>query len=339
MNTPKIDFVIPWVDGDDPDWLKEKNKYLQLTDMDGCDASDERFRDWNNLRYWFRSVEKYAPWVNKVYFITWGHIPEWLNVNCNKLEIIHHSDYIPEKYLPVFSSHPIELNLHRIPSLSDQFVYFNDDLFLTAPVEPTDFFRNNLPCDSLVEQPIEFNRRSLYNSIRVNDVIFANQHFNRAESRKRLKKKMYSRNSIHDSVKNLIMGILKNNYFFGFDTHHIAQPYLKKTFYEAWEADYEWLNETCSHRFRNENDISQHSLKFWQLLQGSYVPYDRRRFGKILNAGMQTSEICKIIRNQSMKCICINDSDVENLEETSERINQAFHERLPEKSIFELKHL
>lgn len=34
-----------------------------------------RYRDWENLKYWFRGVETFAPWVNKVYFITYGHIP------------------------------------------------------------------------------------------------------------------------------------------------------------------------------------------------------------------------------------------------------------------------
>ena len=73
----KIDFVMIWVDGNDPEWQKEKNKY---------DSSDEkgdntivRYRSWDNLQYWFRGIEKFAPWVNKVHFVTWGHLPPWLN--------------------------------------------------------------------------------------------------------------------------------------------------------------------------------------------------------------------------------------------------------------------
>ena len=51
-----IDFVITWVDGDDPKWKKEKEQYSKKNDS-------KRFRDWDNLQYWFRAVEKYAPWV------------------------------------------------------------------------------------------------------------------------------------------------------------------------------------------------------------------------------------------------------------------------------------
>ena len=113
-----------------------------------------RYREWDTLRYWFRAVEKYAPWVNQVYFVTCGHVPKWLNMDAPKLHFVRHQDYIPEQYLPTFSSHPIELNLHRIEGLSEHFVYFNDDFYLTAPVQETDFFVNGLPCDSLEETPL-----------------------------------------------------------------------------------------------------------------------------------------------------------------------------------------
>ena len=112
----KIDFVILWVDGSDEKWLKEKNKY---TNIKG-DASINRFRDFGNLQYLFRGIEKYADFVNNIFFITWGHIPSWLNVNHPKLKIIRHDQFIPNKYLPTFNSNVIELNLHRIKDLSEQ---------------------------------------------------------------------------------------------------------------------------------------------------------------------------------------------------------------------------
>lgn len=66
------------------------------------------------LKYWFRGVEKYAPWVHKIYFVTCGQKPDWLNENHDKLVLVNHEDYIPHEYLPTFSSHTIELNFHRI---------------------------------------------------------------------------------------------------------------------------------------------------------------------------------------------------------------------------------
>ena len=88
-----IDFVIPWVDGSDIEWQKERAKYdiSKKIDINNCSA---RFRDWDNLQYFFRGVEKYAPWVHKIYFITWGHLPKWLNTDNPKLVIVNHKDYI-----------------------------------------------------------------------------------------------------------------------------------------------------------------------------------------------------------------------------------------------------
>lgn len=144
----EVDFVIAWVDSQDEKWLKEKQQYdptpiLKANDLTG----DIRFRDWGLLKYWFRGVENFAPWVNKIHFITYGHVPEWLSVNHPKLNIVKHEDFIDLKYLPTFNSGTIELNLHKIKGLSDHFVYFNDDFYIIDSLKKTDFFKDGLPCD------------------------------------------------------------------------------------------------------------------------------------------------------------------------------------------------
>ena len=93
-----IDFVIPWVDGNDPEWQKEKNLYDESNKTG--DSTIVRYRSWDNLQYWFRAVEKFAPWVRKVYFVTCGQKPEWLNAECSKLVLVDHKDYMPEEALP-----------------------------------------------------------------------------------------------------------------------------------------------------------------------------------------------------------------------------------------------
>ena len=128
MKNGKIDFVIQWVDDNDPIWQQSFHTYLlqsQCTD----DTRHIRYRNWDNLRYWFRGVEKFAPWVNKVHLITNGQIPDWLNLNAPKLHFVKHSDYIPAEYLPTFNSNAIQLSLHRIEGLSEYFVHFDDDFF------------------------------------------------------------------------------------------------------------------------------------------------------------------------------------------------------------------
>ena len=167
----QIDFVIAWVDGGDPAWQRERDRYGKMGEKTAAeetgereksgvayDTRDVRYRDWDCLRFWFRSVEQNAPWVHKIYFVTWGHVPKWLNGNHPKLEIVRHEDYIPGEFLPTFNSHTIELNFHCIPGLSEQFVYFNDDMFLLQQVSPGQFFRDGKPLDMLALQPVVANR-------------------------------------------------------------------------------------------------------------------------------------------------------------------------------------
>ena len=96
-----IDFIMTWVDGNDPAWRSERKQFADASGL----SSDARFRDWNLLRYWFRAVEKYAPWVRKIHFVTWGHLPAWLDTGNPKLHIVKHADFIPSEYLPTFNSH------------------------------------------------------------------------------------------------------------------------------------------------------------------------------------------------------------------------------------------
>ena len=136
--TEKIDFVVLWVDGEDPEWQREKARFEP--EYETSASSINRYRDWDLMRYWFRGVEKYAPWVNRIFFVTSGQIPEWLKADHPKLRLVEHREYIPKQYLPTFNSNVIELRLHHIADLSEHFVLFNDDMFLTAPVKPEDFF-------------------------------------------------------------------------------------------------------------------------------------------------------------------------------------------------------
>ena len=154
MSTHPIDIVIPWVDGSDPVWQADHAKYRASKSADNHPA---RYREWGLFRYWFRGIEQNAPWVRKVHLLTYGHLPAWLEPDHPKLHIVNHRDFIPEEYLPTFSSHAIELNMHRIPDLAEHFLYFNDDVYLMKPSRPEDFFRDGLPCDTAVMGVIKNN--------------------------------------------------------------------------------------------------------------------------------------------------------------------------------------
>ena len=99
-----IDFVVLWVDGNDPQWQAKKQKY---SPHHVGDQSAARYRDWETLKYWFRGVAKYAPWVKTVHFVTDGQIPPWLNVDNPRIHTVTHADFMPESALPVFNSSAI----------------------------------------------------------------------------------------------------------------------------------------------------------------------------------------------------------------------------------------
>ena len=245
----KVDFVILWVDGNDPEWQASKAKY---TADKGQDASANRYREWENLKYWFRGVEKFAPWVNNVYFVTCGHYPEWLNLEHPKLRFVRHEDFIPKECLPTFSSRPIDMNLHRIEELSEHFVYFNDDMFLIDKVEKTDFFRNGKPCDMLCEYPLGFSGKTyVFSHTMVNNMNLMGKYFKRKQIKKDLKKKMLSPKYGKYAIYNWIMYMLPFPNLIGVLSHHLPMENLKSTYQEFWEKEPEILNETISHRFRS----------------------------------------------------------------------------------------
>ena len=84
--TKVIDFVVTWVDGNDEKWRLKKAKYDGSINTSKYSMNSEKaYREWGTFKYWFRGVEKFAPWVNKVYLVTDNQKPSWLNFNSDKL--------------------------------------------------------------------------------------------------------------------------------------------------------------------------------------------------------------------------------------------------------------
>lgn len=328
-----IDFVIIWVDGSDPKWRDEKAKYDNSIVTNA--NSEVRFRDWDNLQYWFRGVEKFAPWVRKIHFVTWGHLPKWLDTSNPKLNIVNHRDYIPEKYLPTFSSHTIELNLHRIDGLAEQFVYFNDDMFITAPTKPEDFFKNGKPCDTFALDCICFDRDTagFFNGA---DVTVINQNFDKKSSLKRDFKKWFScKNGFKNVFRTALL--LPWGYFPGFYYQHTPNSFLKYTFERVWEKEYSVLDKTCSDKFRSIGNVNQWLMKFWQLASGSF---EVRKNGFAYCYHLKETNYRQLlddIPSQKHSMICINDTaETTDFEVKKQGVISAFEKLLPYRSSFEI---
>ncbi|CAM3563454.1 stealth family protein [Erysipelothrix urinaevulpis] len=329
----KIDFVIPWVNGNDIEWQKEKEQY---SPNKGTDVGAVRYRDMDNLVYFFRGVDKFTPWVNKIYFVTWGHIPDFLDINHPKLEIINHKDYIPEEYLPTFSSHPIELNFHRIPNLSEQFVYFNDDMFIFDKMEPTDFFENGLPKDQLELDYITSDKGTIFPHILLNNIDLLNQNYNKKQVMKTHRKKWYSsKYDLKTRIKNYYFGKLGN--FSGIKWHHLPAPYLKTTLEHVWEKNYEVLHKTCLNKFRSASDVNQYVFRNEQFVTGQFEPTNLNKLGKFYNMPHLKEQLRIDLKNNKYKMYCVNDSaEIEDFDPLKDEVNSYLNEVLPDKSSFEL---
>lgn len=321
-----IDFVITWVDGNDKEWKKEKDKYYLSKEI------DSRFRDWDNLKFWFRGVEKYADWVHKIYFITWGHIPKWLNKEHKKIVIIKHSDYIPDRYLPTFSSHPIELNFHRIPNLSEKFVYFNDDTFILNYVTKKIFFKNGLPVDrAIMTMLCDNDYEDLFKHILLNNAVLINKNFNKKTVLKQHPNKFYNIKYGKGIINNIFSSFW--NEFSSFQFTHLPQPFLLSTLKEVWMNEGELLDLICKNKFRNYNDVNQYIFRYWQYCKGNFTP--GKCHGKYFIAG--DMESYKAIKQRKYKLICINDVNLDlNFENEKSKIISAFEEIFPTKSSYEI---
>lgn len=108
------------------------------------DVSASRFEDNEELRYSLRSVEKHAPWVRHIFIVTNGQIPSWLNLDNPRVTVVTHQDiFLNHSHLPTFSSPAIEAHIHRIPGLSQKFIYLNDDVMFGKDVWPDDFYTHS----------------------------------------------------------------------------------------------------------------------------------------------------------------------------------------------------
>ncbi|MCF1619991.1 stealth family protein [Tetragenococcus koreensis] len=332
---PKIDFVIAWVDDSDPEWLKEKEKYLKQNEPTKefkAMTAEKIYRDWEILRFWFRAVEKYAPWVNKIFFVTYGHVPSWLNVNHEKIVIVNHTDFLPSEALPTFNSRAIETSFHKIKGLSEHFVYFNDDFFLNDFVSEEDFFKDGLPKDSAVLSPIVPNRYTTAN-IQVNDLEIINDYFSKRAAIKKDFKKWFSYLYGKKLLRNFIFSTFGT--FVGFFEPHIPSSYLKSTFEKVWELETATLSMTTYSKFRNKNNVNQWLFRYWQIASGNFEPRNIQ-FGKYYQLTNDNTALFEEISLSKHKVICINDTlEGINYDKTKSDLVNTFQKKFPVKSRFE----
>ncbi|USR64954.1 stealth family protein [Providencia stuartii] len=336
--TTGIDIVILWVDCNDPKWIEQYNKFSINNKIE-----DNRFKDWGTIKYVFRGIEKFLPWVRKIHFITCDQKPNWLVDSHPKINFLTHNEIYAEKeVLPVFNSSSIELNFDKIKDLSDKFIYFNDDMVVLKPTSESRFFLNDLPVDFLVET---LPRRGwLYQKIRKpdnwsdminNSIALINNSFSKRDARNK-KKYFFSKNYMLPQV------IL--NYFYqsfssyvAFEHYHNPQPYLKKTICEVNNNFRAPVTETIKSKFRNSNNISQALYRYYHLASQEFYPFYHNDHSCVNITSLKSAKICEKYIN-TKRFVCINDSitlEHPEYEQCKDLILTALEKILPNVSSFE----
>lgn len=291
-----MDIVITYVNGLDHVWQGEYARHTNTPIL------EKRFRDWGTLRYLFRGIEKNMPFIRKVHLVVSGEsqVPEW--INRDEVNVVLHKDIIPAEYLPTFCSNTIEMHLHRIADLDEEYLYFNDDIFPMRRCEPTDFFVDG------------------------KGIIGMNRHIFAPDMFKRI-----CRNS--DRAARKALGRRAALWFLR--PQHICAPMLRSVcehVYKSIESDILASLTTT----RTERNITQYLFTNYLYLDGRIIA--RRQPRRHFSVGIASPEkITSYLLNPDRKLVCIN--DVKLSEERYSRMRtlllEAFDRALPAKSKFE----
>lgn len=315
-----IDFVVTWVDDSDPAWQARKERAVEEEDC--YTAYDVRYREWGLFKYWFRAVEAYAPWVNKIYLVTEGHLPEWLDTNHEKLVHVRHEDIIDSKYLPTFNTNVIELNLSKIPGLSERFVLFNDDVYLNAKVDETYFFEGDLPVDILREQVVD-PVHGPFSSMLMMNLYIVNKKFRKDKITGEIK----DRDLLSDSGDPIL----------GLYSHHGPVAY-RRSIYDFVTQDFAAFDvrETLKSKFREAGNLTSWVVRYWQLCSGQFV--DRWAYtGRLFNIESNKEAALAALQDPAIKTVCINDQGViSDMHALQAEYQSAFETKFPDQSSFEL---
>lgn len=135
MDNFDVDIVYTYVDSRDPMWNSDWCRVFGNKNIE-----PKRYESHDELKYSLRSVNQYMPWVRNIYIVSNCQPPKWLNRNSERIFWIRHESILDQDFLPTFNSHVIESSIHKIPDLSENFIYFNDDFFVNKIKHKSDFF-------------------------------------------------------------------------------------------------------------------------------------------------------------------------------------------------------
>lgn len=329
-----IDFVVSWVNSNDKRWQLRKNQMLHKMNLPTLMVGEDRYHDYGFFKYWFRSIEKYAPWVHHVYLITDQQKPDFF-MESEKVSIVDHSEFIPNEYLPTFSSSVIELYLDQIPNIANNFVYFNDDMLLNSPVEPSDFFSTDgFPLDMAVPAIIE--PHVGFDHLPFNNSFVLNKYFNKKKVLRENWKKFCC---LKYGIKNLtkLFLTLPFEYWSSFQILHIPYSLSKNDYNRLRNYAIDEMKRTSEMHFRSNYDINIWLLQELRFMTGDFLPRSFKA-GSFFTFDM-VDDLIDTISKESISMICINDDskelDLSEKEIVAKKIINALKSKFPNKSLNE----
>lgn len=242
-----IDVVITWVNGDDPIHRAKRKAYTideQETSFEDI-GGETRFRSVGEIAYCVASINKFAPYVRKIFIVTDNQDPEIGDFirqnyqNCIPMEIVSHTTLFDgyEQYLPVFNSLAIEAMLWRIPGLSEHFIYMNDDVMLIAPTTEETFFDKGRA------------------------VTYGYWHLTLTARLSRLIRKKRNGHKIFTFKDSMLNAVKRSGAGFRFHRiRHIAHALRKSVFEEYFKENPDDLLLNIRHRFRNAEQYNPQAL-------------------------------------------------------------------------------
>lgn len=307
-----IDLVYLWVNGNDPQWLAKRNACIGKTEEKSAVNCDGRYADNDELKYSLRSIEKYAPWLRRIFIVTDNQVPVWLDTSNARVRIVDHKEIMPDVCLPCFNSAVIEHFLYKIPGLAEHFIYANDDMFINKPVTPETFFgKDGLPI-------VRFNRRPFRKWTLL---------FKEKVQGKRLSNYVQTIRNSAELVEK------KYGKYYGGKTHHNIDAYLRSDYEHAAKVFENEIRATLPNHVRSENDIQRNIYSYVALAEKrAHLHYVTQRTSFRLHI-QNESHYGKLERYNPI-LFCMNDSQY--AKDCDRKRAAAFlDKRFPEKSQYE----
>jgi hypothetical protein len=316
VSNNEIDIVYTWVNSNDQEWKNKKKQFIKNKSNNIKDGDNiGRYSNNDELLYSIRSIIKHLSWIRNIYIVTDNQIPSWFNKENPKIKIIDHKDIFENiNYLPTFNSVAIEMNLYRIPGLSEYFIYLNDDCL----------FGNNMRINDFITKDGKIIMRFQKNK-------FTNLKINNTDSSFRIG---------HKNASKLISKLFGHHS--RLTISHQAFILRKSIFIQLEKLLKNEMNQTRSNRFRSINDVQPIALHnyFAQETGLGVGLYENNSLYYGITDKTTINDIKQIfnfIINNRPKYICINDArNNKQNNEVMNLIKKYYNYIYPNKSICEL---